>query len=134
MMLTTTVSLSCEEPSSRLGFFTHYRCAQWRFGRGLVSNRSEILRVPVAVLRRVSATLLSTTVAESRFDPDGQSRCQDTADNSLLQPEQHTEPFAHIGHDVSWSLRLEHESSRLPIEVLDVIRENDSGNLPAGRQ
>ena len=42
-----------------------------------------------------------------------------------LQPKQRTEPLAHIGHDVGWSLRLEHESPRLPIEVLDVIGEDD---------
>lgn len=42
-----------------------------------------------------------------------------------LQPKQHTEPLAHIGNDVGWSLRLERESPSLPIEVLDVIGEDD---------
>jgi hypothetical protein len=44
---------------------------------------------------------------------------------SMLQPEQHTEPLAHVGNDVGWSLRLERESPRLPIEVLDVIGEDN---------
>jgi hypothetical protein len=43
----------------------------------------------------------------------------------MLQPEQHTEPLAHVGNDVGWSLRLERESPRLPIEVLDVIGEDN---------
>jgi hypothetical protein len=42
-----------------------------------------------------------------------------------LQPKQHAEPLAHIGHDVGWSLRLKRESPRLPIEVLDVIGEDN---------
>ena len=41
----------------------------------------------------------------------------------LLQAKQHTEPLAHVGNEVGWSLRLERESPRLPIEVLDVIGE-----------
>ena len=44
---------------------------------------------------------------------------------SVLQPEQHTEPLAHVGNEVGWSLRLERESPRLPIEVLDVIGEDN---------
>ena len=53
---------------------------------------------------------------------------------SLLQPKQHSEPLAHIGNDVGRSPRFERESPRLPIEVLDVIGENDPRDLPARRQ
>jgi hypothetical protein len=44
----------------------------------------------------------------------------------MLQPKQYTEPLAHIGHDVGVSLRPEREPPRLPIEILDVIGENDA--------
>ena len=44
----------------------------------------------------------------------------------MLQPEQHTEPLAHVGNDVGQSLRLERESPRLPIELLDVIGEDNT--------
>jgi len=51
-----------------------------------------------------------------------------------LQPKQHTEALAHIDYNVSRSLRFEHDSPSLPIEVLDVIRESDAGDLSARRQ
>jgi hypothetical protein len=44
---------------------------------------------------------------------------------SLLQSKQHTEPLAHIGNDVGRSLRLERDSPRLPVQVLNVIGEDD---------
>jgi hypothetical protein len=49
-----------------------------------------------------------------------------------VQTNQHTAPLAHIGHDVGWSLRLERESWRLSIEVLDVIGEDDPEIFPPG--
>jgi hypothetical protein len=51
-----------------------------------------------------------------------------------LQAKQHTEPLAYIDKDVSWSLRLEDNSASVPIEIFDVVRENNTGDLPARRQ
>ena len=51
---------------------------------------------------------------------------------SELQPQQCSEPLAHIGNDVGWSLRLERESPRLPIEVLDVIGGTTPEIFPPG--
>jgi hypothetical protein len=51
-----------------------------------------------------------------------------------LQPKQHTEPLAHIDHDVGRSLRLKHDASSMPVKILDVVRENNSGDLPTWRQ
>ena len=51
-----------------------------------------------------------------------------------LQPKQHTEALAHIDHDVGRSLRLKHDASSMPVKILDVVRENNSGDLPTRRQ
>lgn len=61
-----------------------------------------------------------------KIDDRGRSVSRALPKGSLLQPKQHTEPLAHIGHDVGWSLRLEREAPRLPIKVLDVIGEDDT--------
>src|SRR5438034_10309269 len=50
-----------------------------------------------------------------------------------LQPKQHTEALAHIDHDVGRSLRLKHDASSMPVKILDVVRENNSGDLPTRR-
>ncbi len=51
-----------------------------------------------------------------------------------LEPEEHAEPFAHVGDDISWSLRLEYNSSSLPVEVFHVIREDNAGDRATRRQ
>ena len=53
---------------------------------------------------------------------------------AALQAKQHTQTLAYIGNDVRGSLRDEHGSPSLPIEILHVIRENDPGDPAAGRQ
>jgi len=57
-----------------------------------------------------------------------------TPGTPALQPQQNTETFAHVDNDVGWRFGLEHDSPSLPIEILQVIRENNPGDLPAGRQ
>jgi hypothetical protein len=60
----------------------------------------------------------------TRIEDPGQSVLRTLLKFSLLQPKQHSESLAHIGNDVGWSLHLERESPRLPVEVLDVIGED----------
>jgi hypothetical protein len=56
------------------------------------------------------------------------------ATRGAVQPKQHTEALAHIDHDVGRSLRLKHDASSMPVKSLDVVRENNSGDLSTRRQ
>ena len=47
------------------------------------------------------------------------------AGSYALQPEEHAESLADVDHHIRRSLRFKHDSPSLPIEVLDVIGEDD---------
>ena len=53
------------------------------------------------------------------------NRIGHTQPSSCYNPKQHSEPRSYIGHNVGGGLRLEHEPPCLPIQVLDMIGEDD---------
>jgi len=47
------------------------------------------------------------------------------------ETQQRAQTLAHVNHDPSRRLRFEHDSSSVPVQVLDVVGENDPGDLSA---
>ena len=51
-----------------------------------------------------------------------------------LESEEHSESLAYVSDGFRCRLGFKHNSARLPVEVLDVVREDHAGDLAARRQ
>ena len=52
----------------------------------------------------------------------------------LLKSQEYSQPLADISDDIARSLRFEHNTPSLPVEILDVVGEDHAGDLTDGRQ
>lgn len=55
-------------------------------------------------------------------------------DDFRLQTEEHAEALTDVDEDIGRRLLFEHHLPGRPIEILDVVSEDNPGDLPAGRQ